>query len=97
MGAQCADENRYRNTFAEILVIGSILQKLEGEELDRFQRTRTETKEQKTTAKIKEYQDLDTIADETYDGITGRLFQRQKKRFRSMVFNMDQGKGGSAV
>jgi hypothetical protein len=31
---------RYRNTFAEILVLGSILQKLEGEELNRFERWR---------------------------------------------------------
>lgn len=32
----------YRNTFAEILVIGSILQKLEGEELRAFERFRLE-------------------------------------------------------
>ncbi|WWC60913.1 uncharacterized protein I303_103489 [Kwoniella dejecticola CBS 10117] len=31
---------RYRNTFAEILVVGSILQKLEGEEKERFERFR---------------------------------------------------------
>ncbi|WWC69262.1 uncharacterized protein I206_103200 [Kwoniella pini CBS 10737] len=39
---------RYRNTFAEILVVGSILQKLEGEEKEKFERFRGDTLEEAT-------------------------------------------------
>ncbi|WWD16124.1 hypothetical protein CI109_100549 [Kwoniella shandongensis] len=80
---------RYRNTFAEILVIGSILQKLEGEELNEFERWREEEDTELGERDIRvgqdgrpqgEGEDLDKLAEEKWGGLTGRIFQRHKRK-----------------
>ncbi|ORY28329.1 hypothetical protein BCR39DRAFT_535524 [Naematelia encephala] len=75
---------RYRNTFAEILVIGSILQKLEGEELNRFERWRDEgqTREAEERQGDGDGEALEDVAQETWEGITGRMFRHHAKRIR---------------
>ncbi|KAK8869612.1 hypothetical protein IAR55_000179 [Kwoniella newhampshirensis] len=80
---------RYRNTFAEILVIGSILQKLEGEDLNKFERWREEEETELGERDIRvgqdgkpqgEGEDIDRVAEEKWGGLTGRMFQRHKKK-----------------
>ncbi|KAK4687044.1 hypothetical protein P7C73_g3079, partial [Tremellales sp. Uapishka_1] len=74
---------RYRNTFAEILVLGSILQRLKGEDLKMFERWR-DPKEieggRAENSRPGETADLDEVADDEFDGITGKLFRLQARR-----------------
>lgn len=87
---------RYRNTFAEILVVGSILQKLEGEELNRFERWRTIDEAEKREASKEGMEDLKDVAEERYDGITGMIFKRKAKRrekdFAGLMAIAEKGK-----
>jgi potassium channel subfamily K len=73
---------RYRNTFAEILVIGSILQELEGNELNRFERWRRVDEAEMEEEGREENEDLEDVADERYDGITGMIFKRHARKLR---------------
>ncbi|OCF45376.1 hypothetical protein I317_00621 [Kwoniella heveanensis CBS 569] len=114
---------RYRNTFAEILVVGSLLQKLDGEEKESFERlreearveemkqgertrgdkegrelesksrhqsqertqkrdTRNETTRHLSDEENGEVQDIDKVADERWNGLTGRVWKRYVLRVR---------------
>ncbi|WRT67322.1 uncharacterized protein IL334_004292 [Kwoniella shivajii] len=90
--------NRYRNTFAEVLVIGSVLQHLEGEEKERFERWRefrveqAEDREQdRTKGKERvnqeneadlEAKDINDVADKKWDGLSSRLAKRWVRKVR---------------
>ena len=81
-----AKVRQYRNTFAEILVIGSILQRLEGDELNQFERWKA--REEKQIEQEKQLQqalgqeDLERIADEQFDGITSRAVRQHMRRVK---------------
>jgi potassium channel subfamily K len=86
---------RYRNTFAEILVVGSILQKLEGEELNRFERWRMVDEAELNAERKEEAEDIKAVAEERYDGITGMVFRRharnREKEFTRMMSIREKG------
>ena len=64
-------------------MIGSILQRLEGDELEEFERVRLENGE---AGENDEHEhDLEKLADERYDGITGRILKRETKRLRKSL------------
>lgn len=75
---------RYRNTFAEVLVLGSILQKLEGEEAARFERWREDSHVDDRQTREEAHEDLGQLADSTFGGLTGRVFKIHAKKLRSM-------------
>ena len=84
MVASSADKaGRYRNTFAEILVIGSILQKFEGEDLNRFERWRKYEVEEAGEERRRAQSDLDKVADRQFHGLSKRILGRKTKLFRS--------------
>ena len=84
---------RYRDTFAEVLVVGSILRKLEGDDKNQFERWRGGDQDQtleigksaRTDATAVE--DLNQVADEQFKGITGLLFKRHTKQLRGKLFS----------
>jgi len=77
---------RYRNTFAEILVVGSILQRLEGDEVNRFERWKAREKQEiekeKRLEQALRQEDLERIADEQFDGITWKVLRRHVRRVK---------------
>lgn len=128
----------YRNTFAEILVIGSILQKLEGDELRAFERFRLEEAQRdlrrqgggggggrsggmpnrretmtappgssSAEAGMAEQGQapggagtgeddvvaLEEVADERWDGITGRVLRKEGKRLKNLLSGGSGGGG----
>jgi potassium channel subfamily K, other eukaryote len=81
-----AKVRQYRNTFAEILVIGSILQRLEGEELNLFERWKEREAQQilqeKELQETMKGEDLERIADAQFDGITSKVFRQNLRRIK---------------
>ena len=78
----------YRNTFASILVLGSILQELSGEDVNKFERWRG--KQQMTDSPQNEslmHTDIERVASEQFPGLTGMMFRRHRDELRksSMV------------
>ncbi|WWD01178.1 hypothetical protein V866_008118 [Kwoniella sp. B9012] len=80
---------RYRNTFAEILVVGSILQKLEGQEKERFERWRAQDEVSLPDERQEEADgdgegatDIDKLADHKWDGLTFRIYKRWARKVR---------------
>ncbi|CAD6573140.1 MAG: hypothetical protein TREMPRED_000733 [Tremellales sp. Tagirdzhanova-0007] len=86
---------RYRNTFAEILVMGSILQNLQGDELHRFERLRGEEKEQSQAQDPGGSEDMDQ-AREKFNGVSGRVFRHHAKKLRQEARERE-GKGANIV
>lgn len=79
---------RYRNTFAEILVLGSILQKLDGEDLNQFERRRDNEQEDEHAedAGITPDDDLEEVADKRFAGMTGKMLMRQVRKSSKAEF-----------
>ncbi|OCF71649.1 hypothetical protein I204_07709 [Kwoniella mangroviensis CBS 8886] len=80
---------RYRNTFAEILVVGSILQRLEGQEKERFERWRAQDEDSLPDEGQEEADgdgegaaDIDKLADHKWDGLTFRIYKRWARKVR---------------
>ncbi len=78
-------------------MIGSILQKLEGDELNRFERLRNVDKEEQEEEMHNPMEDLERVADEKYDGITGKMFKHHAKRLRAMSVKENEKKGEGMV
>nr|XP_019042442.1 hypothetical protein I302_09048 [Kwoniella bestiolae CBS 10118]OCF21372.1 hypothetical protein I302_09048 [Kwoniella bestiolae CBS 10118] len=83
---------RYRDTFAEILVVGSILQRLEGEEKEKFERWRAEEEEERRSLERERQnephkeedgaEDIDKLAEHRWDGLTFRIYKRWARKVR---------------
>ncbi|WVQ71866.1 hypothetical protein IAR50_001408 [Cryptococcus sp. DSM 104548] len=82
----------YRSTFAEILVLGGILQKLEGGEMKKFERWRGEGSEdgdEEIPEEIREgpdgrvdgeAEDMDEVAEKQWGGLTGEALRGRMKK-----------------
>ncbi|ODN83387.1 hypothetical protein L202_01531 [Cryptococcus amylolentus CBS 6039] len=85
----------YRSTFAEILVLGGILQKLEGGEMKKFERWRgggSEDEDEEISEEIREgsdgridgeAEDMDKVAEKQWGGLTGGALRRHMKEDKS--------------
>jgi potassium channel subfamily K len=77
-----AKVREYRNTFAEILVIGAILQRLEGEEKNKFERWRTRDEDEEEETEQDQAKDLEKVADEQFDGMTKKIMRYHAQKMR---------------
>jgi len=67
------------------------LQKLEGKELNRFERWRDQDEAEQEEERHEELEDLDAVADEKYNGLSGKMFRRQANRLRKLEFKEKRG------
>ncbi|WWC89755.1 uncharacterized protein L201_004681 [Kwoniella dendrophila CBS 6074] len=73
---------RYRNTFAEILVVGSILQKLEGEEKERFERWREDENEENADEPDDDDDDIGVDGQQAHKAKSNKDLQSNGKQSR---------------
>lgn len=64
-------------------MIGSILQKFEGEDLNKFERWRKYEVEEAGEEQRRARDDLDKVADKQFHGLSKRILGRKTKLFRS--------------
>lgn len=92
--SKLAKVREYRNTFAEILVIGAILQRLEGEERDQFERTQTRDREvmlERQKVELRESaEDLEDVAEQQFDGLTSKILRYHAKKMRKGIARRDE-------
>lgn len=81
--SQLAKVREYRNTFAEILVVGAILQRLEGDERQQFERFKTRDREamerEQQSQQREAVEDLEDVAEQQFDGLTSKVLRRGKR------------------